>query len=106
MAWNKHEGCTYYTPKGATAFPDGTCSLAGFDLDSTLILSDKGDKYSKGITDWVWAYPDIPKTLTAIKAAGYTIVIFSNRKGPPWENIPYIMNMIYGISYEHANLPN
>lgn len=84
MPWDKYESCVYHIPNDAKASPEGVCYLAGFDLDSTLILSSKGEKYSKGASDWIWAFPNIVGTMAEFRKLGWTIAIFSNRKGSPW----------------------
>lgn len=84
MAWSAHPHIQVYTPKGATQV--NTCSLASFDLDMTLIMSSKGEATASGTSyerDWVWAYDNIPAVLRAIRDGGWTIVIFSNRRGSP-----------------------
>lgn len=84
MRWLTHQSCIYHIPNDFKELDNGVCRLAGFDLDSTLILSANGDKYSKTATDWVWAYPGVPETLRRLHEDGWTIAIFSNRKGAPW----------------------
>lgn len=82
--WTQYESCLYYKPSSFD-IKDGKCKLASFDLDSTLILSDRGEKYSKGTNDWVWAYPNVASLLQGYVREGWTVAIFSNRKVPPWE---------------------
>ncbi|CAH6418860.1 3 phosphatase [uncultured virus] len=84
--WKKQDSCSYYVPKDATQSPAGVCTLAAFDLDSTLILSDRGAAYSGGVSDWIFAYSNTEAYLRELKRLGWTIAIFSNRKGPPWQH--------------------
>ena len=58
--------------------------MAAFDLDSTLILSNRGGKYAKALKDWMWQGSDVPQKLQQLHSQGYTLAIFTNRKGPPW----------------------
>lgn len=83
MSWHKHETCWYHVPRDAKQDPSP--SLAGFDLDGTLIISQNSSKYPQGNprTDWIWAYSNVKEMLTQFKNNGWTIVIFSNRKGSP-----------------------
>jgi len=61
--------------------PTGTRLVAAFDFDSTLIFSDRGEKYAnKG---WVPAYANTLEYLRLLHADGWNLVIFSNRKGSP-----------------------
>jgi DNA 3'-phosphatase len=53
--------------------------LAAFDLDNTLIYSDRGEPYP--LNGFVYAYPNSIVTLQQYAAAGFTLVIFSNRRG-------------------------
>ncbi len=74
MDWKKYETVQYKIPSDTKQVK----ALAGFDLDSTLIISDRGELFAtKG---WLWAYDKIPEILKSINDKGYTIVIFSNRK--------------------------
>lgn len=82
--WDKHKGCLYRIPLGVTASPTGEVKIAGFDMDSTLILSSTGEKYATSTNGWVWAYPDIVEKIQDYHKKGFTIVIFSNRKGAPY----------------------
>ena len=89
MSWNKHDSCLYKLPithqnKGE----QHNIKIAGFDMDSTLILSNCGYKYAKGRSDWIFAYPNIVEKIQQLYKDGYIIVIFSNRKGPPWSYLP------------------
>jgi DNA 3'-phosphatase len=77
--WKKEEKCIYR--EGKPSLPNS--KLAAFDFDGTLALSCKGETYaSKG---FVYAYEN-----TVLKLQQYnkthTVVIFSNRRGPPWEH--------------------
>lgn len=83
MPWSKHDSCIYFQPKDYKSPADGICYFAGFDLDSTLIYSDRGDKYSKTATDWIWAYPNIPEMMAQFKKLGWQPCICSNRRGSP-----------------------
>lgn len=74
MNWKIYETVYYRTP----LYTNPVKGLAGFDLDSTLIISDRGEIFAnKG---WLWAYDKVPETLQKANDLGYTIAIFSNRK--------------------------
>lgn len=79
--WHTHESCQYYLPE-VQHVPTQTIKLAAFDLDSTLILSDKGERYATN--GYLWAYANTVEMLRQLHSTGYTIAIFSNKKGPTW----------------------
>ncbi len=82
--WAKTDGCLYRIP---TLFANTSLSevkIAGFDMDSTLILSNNGSQYATSVDGWVWAYPNVIEKIQELSRNGYMIVIFSNRKGAPW----------------------
>lgn len=82
MPWNKYEDCTYYTPRTVPEVVEGQLKIASFDFDNTLIISDRGEPYAtKG---FMFAYANVPEVLQRLHAEGFTIVIFSNRSGPPY----------------------
>jgi DNA 3'-phosphatase len=89
--WQKHDSVLYRIPSsardvktGLIAVPEGGISyLAGFDWDSTITYSSKGDKVPSDVNDWVWAYANTVEMLKKFRDLGWTIVIFSNRRGSP-----------------------
>ena len=83
MSWFTYETCIYRVPH-VQVNCCGASKLACFDLDSTLILSSKGEKYATSATDWVFAYANTVEVLQHYHQAGFFIVIFSNRRGPVW----------------------
>lgn len=55
--------------------------IAAFDLDSTLITSASGKKFSNDASDWKWWDASIPTKLRSMEKDGYQIVILSNQNG-------------------------
>ncbi|ROV92187.1 hypothetical protein VMCG_09317 [Cytospora schulzeri] len=55
--------------------------IAAFDLDSTLITSASGKKFSNDPSDWKWWHVSVPARLRGLYEEGYRIVIFSNQNG-------------------------
>lgn len=55
--------------------------VAAFDLDSTLITSASGKKFSNDATDWKWWHVSVPAKLRSMYNEGYRIVILSNQNG-------------------------
>ncbi|KAI0602315.1 DNA kinase/phosphatase Pnk1 [Biscogniauxia sp. FL1348] len=56
--------------------------IAAFDLDSTLIVSASGKKFSNDAADWKWWDPSIPTRLRKLYTEeGYRVVIISNQAG-------------------------
>jgi DNA 3'-phosphatase len=72
----------YYLPKDITQQP--LLKLAGFDLDGTLIWSDHGEYFAGTASQWVFPTDDTPQKMQQFVKDGYTICLFSNRKGAPW----------------------
>lgn len=96
MNWQKYESVYYRLPLNTQKLPSHI-ALAGFDLDSTLIISDKGERYA--IKSWLWAYDKVPETLMNIYEKGYTLIIFSNRKnGYLIENTMDIIEQIINLT--------
>lgn len=77
--WKTYSSCIYKTSVLPASQED--VKIAGFDLDSTLILSARGEKYAVDVNDWVFVYPEIPQQLQGLYEGGYLIAIFSNRTG-------------------------
>ncbi|KAK7699142.1 DNA kinase/phosphatase Pnk1 [Diaporthe eres] len=55
--------------------------VAAFDLDSTLITSASGKKFSNDPLDWKWWDSTVPAKLRSIYQDGYRVVILSNQNG-------------------------
>ena len=93
-AWHQVESVLFYVPpirdfyKGYddSPLPNGergeSVKAATFDLDGTLIQSDRGDKFSMRANDWMLAYENVAETMKSYKDLGYMICIISNRKAP------------------------
>eukprot|EP00474_Spongospora_subterranea_P010127 CRZ10585.1 hypothetical protein [Spongospora subterranea] len=54
-------------------------SIVAFDLDGTLIKTKSGRAFPKEANDWVWAFPDVVKTIRKAMGEGKLCVIFSNQ---------------------------
>ncbi|KAK4145074.1 polynucleotide kinase 3 phosphatase-domain-containing protein [Dichotomopilus funicola] len=74
-----------YTPEGApgsAGTPAPPRKIAAFDLDSTLITSASGKKFSDGAADWKWWHHSIPGRLKQLcNDDGYQVIIFTNQAG-------------------------
>ncbi|KUI61961.1 Bifunctional polynucleotide phosphatase/kinase [Cytospora mali] len=55
--------------------------VAAFDLDSTLITSASGKKFSNDASDWKWWHASVPRRLQSMHEADYQIVIITNQNG-------------------------
>ncbi len=55
-------------------------SIAGFDMDWTIIKTKSGKVFPKDKNDWVFLFDDIPEKLNDI-SKNKTIIIFSNQMG-------------------------
>lgn len=62
-------------------FLEGSCKIAGFDIDSTIIKTKYGKTFAKDTDDWMFVYPGIPEKLKELIISGYNIVFFTNQKG-------------------------
>lgn len=61
--------------------PEKRRKVAAFDLDSTLITSASGKKFSNDASDWKWWHASVPNKLRNMYKDGYQIVILSNQNG-------------------------
>ncbi|KAI9854978.1 MAG: hypothetical protein M1824_006487 [Vezdaea acicularis] len=55
--------------------------VAAFDLDSTLIATASGKRFSSDVGDWKWWHTSVPETLKSLLSQGYIIVVMSNQGG-------------------------
>ncbi|KKY29994.1 putative bifunctional polynucleotide phosphatase kinase [Diaporthe ampelina] len=60
---------------------DKRTKVAAFDLDSTLIISASGKRFSNDPLDWKWWDSTVPAKLRTVYQDGYRVVIFSNQNG-------------------------
>ncbi|KAI5960191.1 pnk1 [Candida pseudojiufengensis] len=61
---------------------DEKLKIAAFDLDSTLIETKSGTKFSRGPNDWKWWGKDntlVPEKLKKLYEEGFIIAIFTNQ---------------------------
>ena len=82
MTWKQKDTCMYHEGPKCKHIE----KLACFDWDGTLSLSPRGEQsasYSGGT--YILAYKDTIEKLKDFHKKGYIIIIFSNRKGQPWE---------------------
>jgi DNA 3'-phosphatase len=86
MPWQKYESVLYKIPQ--LPADKKLNKIAAFDLDSTLILDDRGAKYATSRKGFVYAYPNVQEKLIQLYKEGFIIVIFSNRRGAPWSYKP------------------
>ena len=87
----------------APQFPGKRVKVAAFDLDSTLITTKSGAKFSRGPTDWKWWSTNVPKVLSKTNNEGYLIVIFTNQgavvvnqNSKSYANLRSKLNLVYG----------
>ena len=71
--------------------------IASFDLDNTLIKTKSGNTFPKSFDDWTPLYDNIKNKLNELVEIGYIIVIFTNQKNLPEENIPNFCQKIVNI---------
>ncbi|KAI1798595.1 PNK3P-domain-containing protein [Daldinia bambusicola] len=55
--------------------------IAAFDMDSTLITTVSGKKFTDDPNDWKWWDPDVPSRLRKLYEEDYQVVILSNQAG-------------------------
>ena len=55
-------------------------SVAGFDMDNTIIKTKSGKTFPTNKDDWVWLYDNVPNVLKDISKT-HTIIIFTNQSG-------------------------
>ncbi|EIM90535.1 PNK3P-domain-containing protein [Stereum hirsutum FP-91666 SS1] len=73
-----HRTCLY----GINLEPSNHVKVAVFDLDGTVIKSSYGKgKTSVGPTEFIWWKEGVPKKLTAVSQAGYSLVFITNQAG-------------------------
>jgi DNA 3'-phosphatase len=72
----------FYTSYDDTSSPDikDKVKLAGFDMDGTLINSNRGARYATEESDWLFAFENVPDILKSYRKKGYQVCIISNRK--------------------------
>lgn len=83
--WIQQETLYIWLPDNLNT--NGITNVAGFDLDWTLIKPER-TKFPRNPQDNVIMKGRIP-TLKKYLMAGYTIVVFSNQKLTPKENLEY-----------------
>lgn len=72
MSWSRHDSVWYRRGDSTSDH------LAAFDIDSTLIFSDRGEKMAK--SGWVWAFSNVKEKLTELRKE-WTLAFISNRCG-------------------------
>lgn len=55
--------------------------VAGFDLDSTWIVTKSGKTFATNAKDWQWWDDSVPTVLKDYYKKGFKIVLFSNQAG-------------------------
>jgi bifunctional polynucleotide phosphatase/kinase len=60
---------------------DDQITIAGFDMDQTLITTKSGKKFPVDENDWKWNYPCVKDTLKLYHLKGYRIIIVTNQAG-------------------------
>ncbi|KAK3306210.1 polynucleotide kinase 3 phosphatase-domain-containing protein [Chaetomium strumarium] len=69
-------------PGAAEATRSKRRKIAAFDLDSTLITTASGKRFSDGVGDWKWWHHSVPGRLWNLyHEEGYQVVIFTNQGG-------------------------
>ncbi|XP_072032231.1 bifunctional polynucleotide phosphatase/kinase-like isoform X2 [Amphiura filiformis] len=58
----------------------GSTKLAGFDIDTTLIVPKSGRKFGTGPSDWK-LMQNVKEKLTAIHKDGFKVILFTNQRG-------------------------
>lgn len=69
-------------PREEKPLKDKIISLASFDLDHTLIHSNKGERFIEDDVSFIFETDTVKDKLISLKRSGFTIVIFSNRGTP------------------------
>ena len=87
--WHLYKSVVFYIPDVGDFYPHYTdkkgsvVKLAAFDMDSTIISSNKGAKFATGVNDYIFAYPNIAETMLKYKKRDYCLAIISNRRAKP-----------------------
>jgi len=71
--------------------------IASFDLDHTLIKTKTGGIFPKSFDDWQPLYGNIKDKLQELLNTDYIIVIFTNQKKIPKDNIQFFCQKIVNI---------
>ena len=79
--------------------------IASFDLDHTLIKTKSGGTFPKSFDDWQPLYDTVKDKLQELIATDYIIVIFTNQKKLPEDNIRHFCQKIVNIM-AHFDIPS
>lgn len=55
--------------------------IAGFDMDSTLIVPKSNKKFPQNSSDWKWAFANVCEKINELKSNGFIVIIFTNQLG-------------------------
>ena len=56
-------------------------TVAGFDIDWTIIKTKSGRKFPTGQSDWIFLYDRVPEKLKELHKSGTKVVFFTNQAG-------------------------
>lgn len=71
--------------------------IASFDLDNTLIKTKSGKTFAQSFDDWMPLYDNIRDKLIELITMNYIIVIFTNQKKLPDDNIDLFCQKVVNI---------
>jgi len=77
FSWSQHGSVII----GRSAGLIGSCKVAGFDIDGTIITTKSGRRFPIDANDWKVRYSVISSRLQQLVKDGYKIVFFTNQLG-------------------------
>jgi DNA 3'-phosphatase len=97
MAWYQSGTVYIRLPKNYTEFAGQVKPVMGFDLDGTLIWSDRGQEHMRGAEDWVFTSDLVPVFLQQSVKNGWVPVIITNQKFQKGNALPMKMARIDAV---------
>lgn len=97
MTWYQSGTVYIRLPKNPTEFAGQVKPVMGFDLDGTLIWSDRGQEHMRGVDDWVFTSDLVPGFLQQSVKNGWVPVIITNQKFQKGNALPMKMARIDAV---------
>lgn len=94
MTWYQSGSVYIRLPQNYTEFAGQIKPVMGFDLDGTLIWSDRGQEHMRGAGDWVFTSELVPSFLQQSVKNGWIPLIITNQKFQKGNALPMKMARI------------
>jgi DNA 3'-phosphatase len=96
--WNQHETVYLYTPATELKVDiRGRSSFAIFDVEGTLVWSDRYEPRLISRGGWVFSNENVPSTLESLQQKGYTIIFYISEPGISRNKIRRFKNLTQEI---------